>query len=249
MENYKSNSDFIFGTRAVTEAIRSGQEIDKVLIARKSESSLSQELLNLLKEMQIPVQYVPIEKINRITRKNHQGALAFISAVSYVPIEELVNQCYEKAKDPLFVLLDQVSDVRNFGAIARSAECLGFNGIIIPHKGAAKINADSVKTSAGALLKIGVSRVKSLSNTLKFLKDSGLKVVAVTEKADKNCFELELKGPLVLILGSEDAGISENLVYLADEKVKIPMTGETESLNVSVASSILMYEIMRQRSI
>jgi 23S rRNA (guanosine2251-2'-O)-methyltransferase len=172
----------------------------------------------------------PVERINRITRKNHQGAVAYLSAVSYVPVEELVNLSYEQGKDPLFVLLDQVSDVRNFGAIARSAECFGFNGIIVPHKGAARINADSVKTSAGALLKINVSRAKSLPNTIKYLKDSGIRVVAVTEKTKNPCYKADLAGPVVIVLGSEDEGISENLLHLCDEKVQIPMTGETESL-------------------
>ncbi len=241
-------NDFIFGIRAVIEAIKSGAEIDRVFIARKSESSLSDELNAIIKENQIPVQYVPIEKINRISRKNHQGAVAYLSAVSYIPVEELVNMSYEQGKDPLFILLDQVSDVRNFGAIARSAECFGFNGIIVPYKGAARINADSVKTSAGALLKINVSRVKSLANTIKYLKDSGIRVIAVTEKTQNACYNAELTGPVVIVLGSEDVGISENLLHLCDEKVLIPMTGETESLNVSVAASILMYEINRKRS-
>lgn len=229
------------------EAIRSGKELDKVLIARKSESSLSRELLTLIKSNEIPFQFVPIEKINRISRKNHQGTLAFISPISYVPVEELVNQSFENGIDPMFILLDGISDVRNFGAIARSAECLGFNGIIIPQKGAAQVNADAVKTSAGALLKIRVSRVRSLVNTIKFLKDSGLSVVSVTEKASRACYQESLTGPVVLVMGSEESGISKNLLDLSDKMVKIPMGGETESLNVSVATSILMYEISRQR--
>lgn len=230
------------------EAMSSNVEIDKLLIARKSESEISKELLDLAKENKVPLLYVPVEKLNRITRKNHQGAIAFISAVSYVPLEELINSCYEKGKDPQFVILDQISDVRNFGAIARSAECMGFNGIIIAHKGAAKINADAVKTSAGALLKIPVSRVKSLANSIKYLKDSGIQIVSVTEKASENCYNANLTGPLALLMGSEDRGISPNLLFLSDQKVLIPMVGETESLNVSVASSILMYEVNRQRN-
>lgn len=231
------------------EAIGSNVEIDKLLIARKSESEISKEMLDMAKEHKIPLLYVPVEKLNRITRKNHQGAIAFISSVSYSPLEELINSCYENGKDPLFVILDQVSDVRNFGAIARSAECLGFNGIIIAFKGAAKINADAVKTSAGALMKIPVSRVKSLANSIKYLKDSGIQIVAVTEKASEKCYDAKLTGPLALILGSEDRGISPNLLFLSDQKVQIPMQGETESLNVSVASSILLYEVQRQRNL
>lgn len=244
-----TEKDYIFGIRAVIEAISSDIEIDKLFLARKSESSISVELINLAKEYEIPTKYVPVEKLNRITRKNHQGAIAFISSISYVPIEELVNSCYESGKDPLFIILDQVSDVRNFGAVARSAECMGFNGIIIPFKGAAKINADAVKTSAGALLKIPVSRVKSLANTIKYLKDSGVKIFSVTEKAEVSCYDTELDQPLALLLGSEDIGISEKLIHLSDEKIKIPMYGETESLNVSVAASILMYEVNRQRKL
>ena len=167
-----TEKDYIFGIRAVIEAISSDIEIDKLFLARKSESSISTELINLAKEYKIPLKYVPIEKLNRITRKNHQGAIAFISPVSYVPLEELISSCYEKGKDPLYLILDQVSDVRNFGAIARSAECMGFNGIIIPFMGAAKINADAVKTSAGALLKIPICRVKSLANSIKYLNDN-----------------------------------------------------------------------------
>lgn len=240
--------DFIYGSRAIIEAIKSSIEIDKLFIARKSESEISKELLDLAKEYKIPLQYAPVEKLNRITRKNHQGAIAFISSVSYVPLEELISSCYEQGKDPLFVILDQISDVRNFGAIARSAECMGFNGIIIAFKGAAKINADAVKTSAGALLKIPVSRVKSLANSIKFLKDSGVQIISVTEKASEICYNANLTGPLALVIGSEDRGISPNLLYLSDQKVQIPMEGETESLNVSVATSVLLYEVKRQRN-
>lgn len=244
----KTGSDFIFGTRAVLEAVRSGREIDKVLMLKKSESDLSFELLNLIKERKVPFQYVPREKIERITRKNHQGVIAFISEVTYFPVDELIARCFEQGKDPLLLILDGISDVRNFGAIARSAECLGFSGIIIPEKGAARVSADAVKTSAGALMRIPVSRVRSLPNTLKFLKDSGIRIFAATEKAEKEAAEAALTGPLALLMGSEDLGISENLLFLADESMKISIQGETESLNVSVAAGILMYEVLRQKS-
>ena len=243
----KTGSDFIFGTRAVLEAVRSGREIDKVLMLKKSESDLSFELLNLIKERKVPFQYVPREKIERITRKNHQGVIAFISEVTYFPVDELIARCFEQGKDPLLLILDGISDVRNFGAIARSAECLGFSGIIIPEKGAARVSADAVKTSAGALMRIPVSRVRSLPNTLKFLKDSGIRIFAATEKAEKEAAEAALTGPLALLMGSENLGISENLLFLADESMKISIQGETESLNVSVAAGILMYEVLRQK--
>lgn len=243
----KKESDYIFGTRAVIEAIKAGKEIDRVLIARKSEASIVKELFALAREKEIPFQFVPVEKINRVTRKNHQGVLAFLSEITYSPLNEIITRSYEAGKDPLLLILDRVSDVRNFGAIARSAECLGFNGIVVPEKGSARINADAVKTSAGALLKLPVARVSSLANSLKHLKDSGIKIIAVTEKTDKLLYQEKFAGPVALVLGNEETGISENLLYLCDEKVRIPMQGETESLNVSVAASIIMYEVMRQR--
>ena len=245
----KTSSDFIFGIRAVLEAIKSAKEIDKILIVKKSESDISRELLQQIKERKIPFQYVPREKIEKVTRKNHQGVIAFISEISYYPVDELITRSYEMGRDPLLLILDGISDVRNFGAIARSAECLGFNGLIVPERGAARINADAVKTSAGALMKIPVSRVKSLPNTIKFLKDSGIRIYAATEKAASEAANVNLTGPLALLMGSEDTGISENLLFLADKQLKIPIPGETESLNVSVAAGILMYEVLRQRKI
>jgi 23S rRNA (guanosine2251-2'-O)-methyltransferase len=245
----KKESDYIFGTHAVLEAIKTGREVDRVLIARKSDTPVSKELFALVRENEIPWQFVPVEKINRITRKNHQGVLAFLSEISYSPLPEIITRAYESGRDPLLVLLDRVSDVRNFGAIARSAECLGFSGIIVPEKGSARINADAVKTSAGALLKIPVARVSSLANTLKYLKDSGIRIVAATEKTDSLVFQEKYSGPLALVLGNEETGISENLLFLCDDKVRIPMHGDTESLNVSVAASIMMYEVLRQRAL
>ncbi|MFW5820222.1 MAG: 23S rRNA (guanosine(2251)-2'-O)-methyltransferase RlmB [Bacteroidota bacterium] len=241
------NKDFIFGVHAVTEAIRSGKELDKVLIARKTDGETLQELFSLVREREIPFQFVPFEKLNKITRKNHQGIIAFISEITYYPFQELITRIYESGNDPLFLILEGVSDVRNFGAIARSAECLGFNGIVIPEKGAARINADAVKTSAGALMNLPVSRVKSLPNTIKNMNDYGIHVFGISEKTDKKIFHASLSGPLALLMGSEDKGISENLLYLCEDSFSIPMSGKTESLNVSVAASIAMYEVVRQR--
>lgn len=243
----KKTKDFIFGIHSVAEAIRSGKELDRVLIARKTESETLQELFSLVRDTEIPFQFVPFEKLNKITRKNHQGVIAFISEISYSPFNELITQIYESGNDPLLLILDGISDVRNFGAIARSAECLGFNGIIIPEKGAARVNADAVKTSAGALMNIPVSRVKSLPNVIKQLNDSGIRVYAVTEKTGKRIYDAKIQGPLALLMGSEDKGISENLLYLCNDDISIPMSGQTESLNVSVAASISMYEVIRQR--
>ncbi len=243
----KKQEDFIYGIRAVMEAIRTGKDVDRVLLANKPDSQVVLELFPLVRLHEIPFQYVPFEKLNKITRKNHQGVVAFISSITYSPLEEIVTSAFEKGKDPLIIILDQVTDVRNFGAIARSAECMGFSGIVIPFKGAARINADAVKTSAGALLNLPVSRVSSLEHATGYLKDSGLKIISVTEKADDFGYDHSLSGPLVLILGSEEKGISPGLLELSDLRIKIPMTGLTQSLNVSVAASIMMYEVTRQR--
>lgn len=244
----KDSKDFIFGVRAVIEAINAGKELERVLLGKKVSSENLREAFSLVRQHEIPFQYVPEEKLNRVTRKNHQGIIAFISPVSYYPLEELIRSVYERGEDPLFVYLDKVSDVRNFGAISRSADVLGFNGVIIPEKGSARITADAVKTSAGALLKVPVARVKSPSNTLKHLKDSGIKVVAVSEKAEHEIYNTPMNGPLILLMGNEETGISDNLLFLSDEKVRIPVLGTTESLNVSVAAGVAMYEICRQRS-
>lgn len=243
------DQDYIFGIRAVTEAIKSEKEIDKILLIKKPDSHVMNELFPLIREHSIPFQYVPIEKINRITRKNHQGVIAFISHIAYFSIEELVFRCFNEGKDPLVLILDQISDVRNFGAIARSAESMNVTGIVLPEKGSARINADAVKTSAGALLKVPVARVSSLIDTVKFLKNSGLKVIAATEKASNMIFRSDLTGPLAVIIGSEDTGISTSLLKVSDELLAIPMKGEIGSLNVSSAATVVLYEILRQRLI
>ncbi len=203
----KEKEDFIFGIRTVLEAIKSGREIERVFMTKKPDSNLiAEEFFPVVLKYNIPFQYVPVEKLNRITRKNHQGVIAFISQISYSPLEEVITSVYESGKDPLFVVLDQVSDVRNFGAIARSVECLGFSGIIIPEKGAARINADAVKTSAGALLNIPVSRVKSLDKAMVVLRESGLKVISISEKTDKRWVRLVL-----LYILSKYSSISKTL--------------------------------------
>jgi 23S rRNA (guanosine2251-2'-O)-methyltransferase len=192
---------------------------------------------------------VPLERIELVTRKNHQGVLAWLSLIEYQYIANLLPMIYEKGEDPLIVALDGVSDVRNFGAIVRTAECLGAHAIIIPEKGSARITADAVKTSAGALHSFPVCREKSILRSIEFLKESGLKVFCGGEKSGKSAYETVLTGPSVLILGSEDKGISRELIALADNQIRIPMTGTIESLNVSVAAGILLYEITRQRSV
>jgi 23S rRNA (guanosine2251-2'-O)-methyltransferase len=240
-------SDFIFGIHTVIEAINSGKEIERILVKKSLQGELYYKLSDLARKMQIPMQLVPVEKIDRITRKNHQGIVALISPITYYNIEEIIPKLFEEGKTPLLLILDQVTDVRNFGAIARSAEVAGVDAIIIPEKGAAQINSDALKTSAGALHLIPVCRVKSLNMTVKFLKNSGLKIIAATGKAEKFYDETNMKDPLAIIMGSEEFGIEAGLLRIADEWVKIPQSGQIESLNVSVAAGIMIFEAVRQR--
>jgi 23S rRNA (guanosine2251-2'-O)-methyltransferase len=239
--------NYIFGIRAVLEAAQAGKDLDKVLVRRGGGSDLLKKLLGVLSKMEIPVQQVPVEKLNRITGKNHQGVIAYLSKVSYVDITTLLPSIFEKGEDPLILLLDGVSDVRNFGAIARSAECAGVHAIVIPASGSAAINADAVKTSAGALHRIPVCRHRDLLTVMRFLKESGLRMFAATEKATDSMYATEMTGPAGLVLGSEDTGISAQLLRIADSWVSIPMKGSIASLNVSVAAGVLLFEILRQR--
>jgi 23S rRNA (guanosine2251-2'-O)-methyltransferase len=243
----EQKTDLIFGIRAVIEAIRSAKEFDKILIRKGLAGELFQEMLTELKAVNIPFQYVPVEKLNRITRKNHQGVIAFISPVVYHRLDMLVPGLFEQGKIPFLLLLDGLTDVRNIGAIARTAECAGVDAIVIPEKGSAQINADAVKTSAGALHFIPVCRVKGMVNTIKYLKDCGLKIVSATEKATDIYFHCSLKEPLALVLGAEDTGVDPDLVRLSDHCIRIPVRGHIESLNVSAAASVLMYEVVKQR--
>lgn len=253
MINYKNKmrpeKDMIFGIRAVIEAIQAGKEIDKILMRRDMTSELSRELFTAMNGLQIPVQYVPLEKLNKMTLKNHQGVIAFISPVAYQRIDDIIPGIYEEGRMPFVVVLDGVTDVRNFGAIARTCECAGVDAIVIPTKGGASINADAVKTSAGALLSIPVCREASLINAIKYLSSSGIKIVAACEKATKNYTEISLSEPTAFIMGSEDEGVSPELLRLCDETVSIPMLGTIDSLNVSVAAGVLIYEAVRQRQI
>lgn len=237
----------IFGIRTLIEAIQEGKEIDKVFIQKGLKGDLYPELYELIKERNVPYSLVPIEKLNRFTRKNHQGVVAFISSITYHNIEQLIPVLYEEGKTPFILVLDRVTDVRNFGALARTAECAGVDAILIPARGGAAINADAVKTSAGALHKIPVCRAKYLQDDLKFLKESGLKIIGVSEKAEKTYFEETYKEPIALVMGSEEDGISDAYLPLLDAFVKIPMTGSIASLNVSVAGGILMFEASKQR--
>jgi len=240
-------SEMIFGVRAVIEAVQAGKEIDKILIKRDIQSDLSKELFAALKGTVIPVQRVPVERINRITRKNHQGVVAFISSITYQKIEDLVPYYFEQGKNPILIMLDGITDVRNFGAIARTGECAGVDAVIIPSKNSVSVNADAVKTSAGALHTLPVCREQNLLHTIKFLKESGFKIVAATEKGDYDYTKANYNDPVCIIMGAEDTGVPYEHLALCDEWIKIPMKGKIESLNVSVAAGILIYEAIRQR--
>jgi len=245
----QNNDDLIFGIRTVIEAINSGKEIEKVLIKKGLGGDLFKELFDLIREHGIPFQYVPLEKINRITRKNHQGVIAFVSPIVFHELDNLLPSIFETGKAPLVLVLDQVTDVRNFGAIVRTAECAGVDAVLIPEKGSARINADAVKTSAGALHLVPVCRTKDLQRSVRYLQESGLKIVAATEKATGSYTAVDLTGPTALVMGSEDEGISPAILRMTDEQVKIPILGKIESLNVSVAAGLLVYEVVRQRLI
>jgi len=244
----QKESDCIFGLRSVIEAIKAGKQIDRLLIKQGLQGPLYHELMTEVKTHNIVYQIVPVARIELVTRKNHQGVLAWLSVIEYQYIENILPMIFERGKDPLIIALDGVSDVRNFGAIVRTAECLGAHAVIIPEKGSARITADAVKTSVGALLSFPVCREKSIVRSIQYLKESGLKVICAAEKSGTIASESKLTGPAVLILGSEDKGISRELIALSDQQIRIPMTGTIGSLNVSVAAGIILYEIIRQRS-
>ncbi len=243
----KKNEEMIFGIRAVIEAIKSGKDIDKVLLKKGPGGELFQEVFELIRSHQIPFQFVPVEKINRITRKNHQGVVAFISPVTFYDLENFLPSLFEQGKNPFILVLDEVTDVRNFGAIVRTAECAGVDALLIPERGAARVNADAVKTSAGALHLMPVCRARDLKRAVQFLQQSGLRIIAATEKSSDNYMQGNYTGPVALVMGSEETGIDPQILSLADERVKIPVLGQIQSLNVSVAAGLLVYEVVRQR--
>lgn len=240
-------NELIFGTRAVIEAVQADKEIDKILVRRDMKNDLSKELFEVLRGRDIPVQRVPAERLDRITRKNHQGVIAYISSVTYQRLGDIIPFLYEQGKNPFIVLLDGVTDVRNFGAIARTCECAGVDAIVIPARGSVTVNADAVKTSAGALLSLPVCKERSINDAIRFLQASGVKVFAATEKATERYTSVVYDGPVAIVVGAEDTGVSAENLRIADQMVKIPQFGTIGSLNVSVASSIMIYEVVRQR--
>lgn len=246
-EHRVKESTMVFGIRAVIEAVNAGKNFDRILLRRDMSSAIARELQEALKGKEITIQRVPREKLDRMTEKNHQGVIAFLSQITYQKIEDIVPFVFEQGKVPFFVVLDGVTDVRNFGAIARTCECAGVDAIIIPTQGSVSINADAIKTSAGALHNIAVCRTENLTNCLKYLADSGIKSVAATEKATQPYTQCSMKEPITLIMGSEDVGIAPERLKLCEEQVRIPMSGKIASLNVSVSAGILIYEVLRQR--
>ena len=239
--------DYIFGVRSVMEALEAGKTIDKVLVKRDSNSDLMKELLPMLKERDIPVQKVPLEKLNRITMKNHQGVIAILSPVVYYKLENLIPAIYEEGKTPMAIILDGVTDARNFGAIARSLDCAGGDFIVIPEKGSVSVTSDAVKASAGALFHVPVCRVKDLKSAIKELRENGIKVIGASEKAQEIYTEEDMKVPVAIVMGAEDKGLSEEVIRNCDALVSIPIKGNVGSLNVSVAAGVLLFECVRQR--
>jgi len=238
----------IFGIRAISEAILAKKEIDKVFIQKDISSELMKDLMKVMKRNNINFSYVPVEKLNRLTPNNHQGAVATISPIGFQEIELLVDSVVESGKVPLFLILDQISDARNFGAIIRTAECTGVNGIIVQKAGSAPVNGDTVKTSAGAVFNVPICKVEHIKDAIFYLQGSGIKTVAATEKTDQNIYDISLNEPVAIIMGSEDRGINPSVLKIVDEKAKLPMFGTIGSLNVSVACGAFLYEAVRQRS-
>jgi 23S rRNA (guanosine2251-2'-O)-methyltransferase len=239
--------EMIYGTRAVMEAIRAGRDIENILIQKDVRNDLINDLIDQARKQDVPFSFVPEQKLTGLTGKNHQGVIAQISSVHFESLENIVHKVFSEGRDPFLLILDRVTDVRNFGAMVRTAETAGIHAIVIPEKGSAPISADAMKTSAGALNFVPVCRTKNLKQTLRELKNSGIKLVACTERGAEVLYKIDLSGPLGLIMGSEEDGISPEILREADDLAKIPMTGQIHSLNVSVAAGIALYEAVRQK--
>lgn len=243
----ESKLQLVTGLRPVIEAIDAGKQIDKLLIQSNLEGSLAQELRTKIRESGLPFQYVPVEKLNRMTDSNHQGVVAVVSPIVYHNFMELLQQIEENGECAFVLLLDHITDVRNLGAIVRTAECAGINAVVIPDHGSAQINEDAIKTSSGALLRMPVCREPNFKTTIHVAKQYGLQICAATEKGATDYISVDFSKPTLLIMGAEDTGISPDLLKLADVRAKLPIRGEVQSLNVSVAAAVFMYEMLRQR--
>ena len=249
MSSEQSELQLVYGTRAVMEAVRSGKEFERVFIQHGLNNPLLRELRSELHDAGVHFTSVPAEKLNRMIRGNHQGVVAYLSEVEYHSVDQVVNRLFQEGKTPLLLILDRITDTRNLGAIARTAEGAGVNAIIIPSRGSALLNADAIKTSAGALHHLPVCREDNLKDTIGFLKESGIRVVACSEKTDKPSWSVELTGPLAIIMGSEENGVSQEYLKRCDGVLRLPMTGSVGSYNVSVATGMALYEVLRQRSV
>lgn len=243
----KKDTNIIYGRHPIIDAIKAGKPFDKVMLQKEIRGEYEKELRFICRKSDIPLQVVPKERLNRFTRGNHQGVIGFMSLIEYQTIENVLPLVYENGQTPLFLILDGVTDVRNFGAIARTAEIAGVQAIILPKKGAALINEDAMKTSAGALSKITVCREKSLGTAIEFLQNSGVQVFASSLGTENSIFDLNFNVPIALVIGSEDLGVSDNLLKRSDKTFIIPQVGTTDSFNVSVATGMMLYEVMRQR--
>ncbi|MBO5903609.1 MAG: 23S rRNA (guanosine(2251)-2'-O)-methyltransferase RlmB [Tidjanibacter sp.] len=241
-----SKGNLIFGLRPVIEVIESGKQIEKLYVKKGAEGQLMNDFKDLCYRAHVRYQEVPVEKLNRLTRGNHQGVVAQMAAIDYVALEDILERVPED-ETPLIVLFDGVTDVRNFGAIARSAECAGAHGLIVPLKNSAPVNAEAIRSSAGALTRIPVHRAGSLRNTLKALAAEGMQIVAATEKSRKLLYDADLTKPTVIVMGNEEKGVSKEIMKLCDEQLAIPMIGAIESLNVSAAAAVMLFEVVRQR--
>ena len=244
----KEEKNYIFGIHAIIETIKAGKTIDKLFIQKGLHNDAFAELWKLVRLRRVNYKHVPLEKINRLTKKNHQGVFAFLSPIDFHKIEDVIPRIYEEGKNPLILVMDRITDVRNFGAIARTAECVGAHTILIPELNSAAINADAVKTSSGALHRIQVSRTWNLKLSLQLMKDSGIQIIGCTEKTQDTIYNADFTKPTAIILGSEEDGISPELLKMCDMKTKIPINGKISSLNVSVATGVICYELLRQRN-
>jgi 23S rRNA (guanosine2251-2'-O)-methyltransferase len=237
----------IYGKHPVLEALKEGRPFEKLLIQRPATSDELRSIVSMATKQNVLVQFVPLQKLNSVTRKNHQGVVGFVSLIPYYDVADILAKVYEEGRTPLFLVLDQITDVRNFGAIARTAECCGVDALVVPAKGSALISADAMKASAGALNRLPVCKVRFLAEALDFFKLNGLAVFASDLKAGKMLYDCDLTIPMAVILGSEEDGVSPKLLEMADQNFIIPMAGNFDSLNVSVSAGIIMYETLRQR--
>ena len=240
-------TQYIYGIHAVLEALEAGKDIDKIFLSKTLNDETAKEIMDSARQLGVPVQRVPVQKIDRITRRNHQGVLAMMAAVTYYRVEDLVPQLFDEGQNPFIIVLDGVTDVRNFGAVARTCECAGVSAIVIPDRESVSVNADAVKTSAGALNYLPVCREHNLVSAVKLLRDSGFRIVGTSDKSQIPYTQGNYTGPVAIVLGAEDKGISPEIMKLCDTQVMIPEFGHINSLNVSVAGGIMIYEVVRQR--